>query len=248
MKVLFLHAFPLSSEMFEENANFLREEGIPYILLNYPGFGGEEEFPSEEVKLEDFTDYVVERLSQEGVKEVVAVGVSMGGYIMMDLWERYRELIKGFVFVATRCQSDSREAKERRKLTIKNLLEGKKDKVIEGMLELQTSPSTKKNPEKMEKLRGMMEKATTRAMVYTLKALMNRKDYCKTLESVDVPTLVIAGEDDKSITPPEVVEEIAKRVKNSEFYVLKGSAHLPNFENPKDFNQKLLKFLKAYSL
>ncbi len=241
--VLFLHAFPLNKDMYKFQFCALEEEGIPYIAVDYPGFGESPNLPGE-YTVERLTDYVVNILSTLRVKKVVAVGDSMGGYIMFDLWRRYRDMVKGFVFVATRAEADTEEGKKARYALIDRVQKEGKDFLIDVMLENQTSPATKKDEKKMRTLRCIMEKASTEGIVKTLKALAERKDNTELLSDISVPTLVIAGKDDEKVTPPSVVRKIAEGINGAEYHEIENSAHLPPFENPDAFNRILIPFLK----
>ena len=239
--VLFLHAFPLSSEMYLHQFRALEEKKIPYLAPDYPGFGNSPNLIGE-VTIERLTDHIVGRLTELGVKKVIAVGDSMGGYIIFDLFRRYREILLGLVFVSTRAEGETQEGKRARYNLIGRVKEEGKGFLIEMMLENQTSPATKRDPSRINHLRCIMEKATEEGIIKTLKALAERRDSTDLLESIDLPTLVVAGKDDEKVTPPGVVKRIADGIKGSTYVELENSAHLPPFENPEGFNKILLEF------
>lgn len=241
--VVFLHAFPLNKDMYKYQFCAFEDEGIPYVALDYPGFGEAPNLPGE-YTVERLTDYVVNELRKHRVKKVIPIGDSMGGYIMFDMWRRYREMVKGFVFVSTRAEADTEEGKKARYALIERVQKEGKGFLIEAMLENQTSPATKKDESKMRTLRCIMEKATREGIVKTLKALAERKDNTDLLPSVNVPTLVIAGKDDEKVTPPEIVKKIAEGIKGAKYYEIENSAHLPPFENPEKFNEVVIPFIK----
>ena len=60
---------------------------------------------------------------------------------------------------------------------------------------------------------------------------------------IDIPTLVLVGEND-TLTPPSMALEIHKLIKNSKLSIISDAGHLTNIENPKMFNDQVLKFLK----
>ena len=243
-KVLFLHAFPLNSDMYKYQFEALKKEKIPYIAVDYPGFGETPVFPTFK-DLKQYTDYIVSKLYEEGIEKVVPVGDSMGGYIMFDMWKRHRDLIKGFVFVSTRAEADNEEAKKARYALIERIKKEGKDFLIEIMLEAQTSPATKQDPKKMEELKCIMNKATEEGIINALIALANREDNTQILKDINVPTIVIAGKDDEKVTPPEIVKKIADGIPGAKFYEIENAAHLPPFENPEAFNKILIQFLKS---
>ena len=243
--VLFLHAFPLNSKMFKYQFEAFERESIPYIAVDYPGFGDSPTLPNPDPYLEDFTDYIVGKLREFGVKKVIPIGVSMGGYIMFDLLRRYPDLIDGLIFVATRAEADDEERIKQRYQTADKVLKEGKDFLIEAMLQLQTSPATKRNERKMLQLRCIMEEATEEGIAAALRAMAKRKDSTDLLPKMNIPTLVVAGADDEKVTPPEVVKTIADRSSCSRYVEIPNAAHLPPFENPEVFNNIVVPWIKT---
>ncbi|NPA53982.1 MAG: alpha/beta hydrolase [Aquificae bacterium] len=241
--VLFLHAFPLNKNMYKYQFEAFEKEGIPYIAVDYPGFGEERNFPTD-YSISQLTDIIVSKINQLGIKKIIPIGDSMGGYIMFDLWRRYKDLISALVFVATRAEADTEEAKKARYITIEKIKKEGKDFLIEFMIDAQTSPKTKEDTKKIEELLCIMNEATEEGIIKALKALAERPDNTELLKTINVPTLVIAGKDDEKVTPPSVVKQIADGIENSLFIEIPDSAHLPPFENPEEFNKVVIPFIK----
>lgn len=241
--VLLLHAFPLNKDMYRFQMEEFEKENIPFIAVDYPGFGDNPP-PLSDYTIEALTDGIFWQVHQLGVKDLVVIGDSMGGYIMFEMWRKYKEYIKGFIFTATRAEADNEEAKKARYALIKRVEENGKDFLIDIMLDAQTSPATKKDEYKMRTLRCIMEKATEQGIIRALKALAERKDNQELLKTIYVPTMVIAGKDDEKVTPPEVVKKIADGIDGASFYEVSNSAHLPPFENPKEYNKLIIPFIK----
>jgi len=242
--VLFLHAFPLNSNMFQYQFEALKKANLPFVAIDYPGFGRGPEPINEDPPFEVYTDYIVWKLKELGIKKVIPVGVSMGGYIMFDMFKRYRDMIDGLVFVATRAEADDEERKKQRYQLAEKVLKEGKEFLIEAMLEAQTSPATKKDKRKMEKLRCIMEEATELGIAAALRAMAKRPDYTSLLKEMDVPTLVVAGADDEKVTPPQVVKRICDESNCSLFVEIPNAAHLPPFENPESFNEKVINWIR----
>jgi len=242
--VLFLHAFPLNKNMFRYQFKAMEEERIPYVAIDYPGFG-DAPMPLElDPPFEAYTNYVVWKLRELGVKKVIPVGVSMGGYIAFDLFRRFRDMVEGLVFVATRAEADDEERRRQRYELAERVLREGKEFLIETMLELQTSPKTKADPKKMEELKCIMNEATEEGIAAALRAMAKRPDFTPLLKELDVPTLVVAGKDDEKVTPPSVVKSICDRSNCSLYVEVPDAAHLPPFENPEFFNQTVIPWLK----
>jgi 3-oxoadipate enol-lactonase len=60
--------------------------------------------------------------------------------------------------------------------------------------------------------------------------------------AIDVPTLVLVGDEDK-ITPPELSEELVRLIPGSRIELIAGAGHLANAEQPAAFNRRIESFL-----
>ena len=69
-------------------------------------------------------------------------------------------------------------------------------------------------------------------------------NYDPRLGDIRVPTMVIAGALDQS-TPPDRMQLYQERIAGAQMAVVPDAGHLPNVENPKDFNRALAGFLDA---
>jgi 3-oxoadipate enol-lactonase len=69
-----------------------------------------------------------------------------------------------------------------------------------------------------------------------------RMDPRSDLANIKVPTLVIAGADDR-LTPPDVARELASEIPGAELVIVPDAGHLVNIEQPEPFNAALLAFL-----
>ena len=74
-------------------------------------------------------------------------------------------------------------------------------------------------------------------------ALAERKETCSALHLINIPVLIIVGEEDQ-ITTPEVAKRMHELIPGSKLYVIENAGHLSNLENPESFNLQLQKFLK----
>jgi len=59
-----------------------------------------------------------------------------------------------------------------------------------------------------------------------------------------MPTLVIAGEEDR-VTPPQESEILAKGISDSILALIPGAGHFSMLENPVAFNRILRRFLNG---
>lgn len=74
----------------------------------------------------------------------------------------------------------------------------------------------------------------------------HRFDVRGRLSDVDVPTLLLYGDQDR-LTPPWFHEYLAEEIPDARAVEIEGAAHRPMLERPAAFNEALLEFLEAIS-
>ncbi|MCO6188422.1 alpha/beta fold hydrolase [Rhizobium sp. L1K21] len=66
-------------------------------------------------------------------------------------------------------------------------------------------------------------------------------DFCSVLPKIDVPTLLVAGQNDGQL--PETMRLMAETIPSATFETVVGAGHVPCFEKPEAFNAIMLSFL-----
>jgi pimeloyl-ACP methyl ester carboxylesterase len=144
----------------------------------------------------------------------------------------------------TSCKADSPEAKEKRMKAIDGIMENGIEKFADDSIKnffAQESFITKKDV--IAEVREIMVNTTEKSVVKTLLALSKRKETCTKLWKIKVPVLILVGVEDK-ITPPEAAQFMHEAINGSVISIIENSGHLSNLENPDQFNEQLIKFLK----
>jgi pimeloyl-ACP methyl ester carboxylesterase len=65
------------------------------------------------------------------------------------------------------------------------------------------------------------------------------------LGAIDVPTLVLAGEHDRT-APAEVMQRMAGRITGAQYVCLPQAGHIANLEAPAAFNAAVVSFLQRH--
>ena len=79
-------------------------------------------------------------------------------------------------------------------------------------------------------------------IVGALEAMRGRPDSSALLGEIDVPTLVVVGEEDV-ITPVKEARAMAAMIRGSRLEVIPEAGHLSNLERPAAFNAALSDFV-----
>ena len=99
------------------------------------------------------------------------------------------------------------------------------------------------NPQVLQNVRNMIRGTTTNGYLGVTAAFMNLNIEDK-LPQIKAPTLYISGAEDKLGGPPELMNELARKVPGAQHRSIQKAAHIANIQNPTGFNQVLGDFLK----
>ncbi len=183
---------------------------------------------------------LIEALAEGG--PVVLVGHSMGGMIAQEAYVRYPKLIKALAL----CFTSPAFAGGSSDFT-KQFIAARTGPLDEGKtmadIAAQLIPTMGSNSKLAEKIMADVPPETYRKAVYLLTTFDRRKE----LASIKVPTLLIAGSDDKT-APCAMMERIAQKIPGAEYVLLEGCGHLGPMDQPDAFNAALLAFLKRHGL
>ncbi len=242
--VVLLHAFPFNPGMWLPQIAELDGRYSLYAPA-LPGFGGREPGPA---NLQDWAGELNDVLDYLGFQEAVLVGLSMGGYLAFRMWELFPDRIVGLVLADTRAQPDDEEGKKKRaELAARVRAEGTEvlvDDFVPAVLSKSTLASSDEGKRAVVRsLETWVREADPEGVARALEALAGRPDSRPLLSEIDVPTLILVGEED-TLTPPEDARAMAAAIPDSEFLIIPGAGHMANLENPMAFNTALLGFLE----
>jgi pimeloyl-ACP methyl ester carboxylesterase len=170
------------------------------------------------------------------------IGCSLGGYALFEVWREFPERVKSFVFCCSKPQPDTREAKAKREATITMVRTTGVARFFDSSVENLVSETAKRDqPHLVPQVHNMMM-LTAEAIIKVQEGLADRPDSMETAASISVPTLVIAGEEDKASTPAEV-EALVKILPHAEYHLVQGTGHLAAFERPRQVSDLIGSFL-----
>ncbi len=239
---VFLHAFPLDSQMWHPQMKALSALDLQLILIDLPGFGKSPLL--EKPSMETMATEVAKVLDTLKIKRASFVGLSMGGYVIFNLYRLFPEKISALVLCDTTPAADSEERKQMRLELIEQInLKGTEVLVEKTLPNLVSTQTLHNNPLLMKWLKEKFINVKPKAATSALKAMAERKDHFEILPKINVPTLLIFGEEDKA-TSLEIAERINSSIPDSSLKKIKNAGHYSNLENPEDFNSTLTEFIK----
>ncbi|HUL44151.1 MAG TPA: alpha/beta fold hydrolase [Bacteroidota bacterium] len=239
--VVLIHGFPFSKEMWKPQTDILSKD---YYVITYDIRGhGASDVGDGQYSIELFVDDLFALLDHLKIGQVVAVGLSMGGYIALRAIEREPARFRGLVLCDTKSEADNNDGKVRRMEQVRNIKAHGLGSFVEPFLSSVFHPTTfQEKPDAVEAIRSSILKSHPLAVSGTAIALAARTDTTSSLYTITVPTLIMVGKYDQ-LAPPSAANAMKEKIPNAVLHLINQAGHMSNLENPGEFNKYLLEFL-----
>lgn len=242
--IIFVHAFPLCNRMWDKQVEALQDK-YRVVVYDLRGFGYSE-LGDGHFTIDSHVSDLISIVDSLKLEKPVVCGLSMGGYITLRALELYQSKFKGVILCDTKAESDNNPTKLARAEQMKMIKNGQRDQFTENFIKAAISETNyAEKTDLVDLLKKLIGWQKNEAITGALLTLAARTDTTDSLEKLDIKTLVVAGKEDK-LTPPEFSKIIYGKTKNSDLKLIPNAAHLPNMENPADFNTAIMDFLKTY--
>lgn len=225
--LVLLHAFPLSSALFTRMLPGVA--GRRVVTPDLRGFGSSP-LGDDDPSLAAMADDVVAVLDRLDIPRALVGGVSMGGYVTMELLRRAPERLAGVVLIDTKAGADTEQARAGR-LAMADAVLAKGREVLEPMLEgLLGATSHARRPEVVATVSAWLDDADPRSVAWGQRAMAARPDSFGTLAGAGVPGAVIVGEED-TLSPVGEAAAMARSLSTS-VRIIPAAGHLAVLEQP----------------
>lgn len=175
----------------------------------------------------------------------VFVGCSIGGYVLLELWRRAPERMRGLTFVCSKPQPDAETNLTKRAATIAQARAGETATIFDGMAQtLVGATARERRPELVVEVRARMT-LTADALVAVQAGLGARPDSVPTVATIGAPVLAIAGGEDPAVTPAEM-EAFRAAPGGCEWHLLPDAGHFAACEQPQKVADLMAAWLKQF--
>ncbi len=226
--VVLLHPFPAHHEIWAPVAAELAPR-YRVVMPDLRGHGdsGVGDGPA---TMEKHAADVVRVCEAAGVGRAAFAGISIGGYILFELWRRARERVAALILCDTRAQADTPEGRANRLKAAEDVLKDGPAGFVEAQIPKLLGESTRRNrPDLVDRARTMMMRASAAGIAAVQRGMAERPDSTPTLATIDVPTLILAGDEDV-LTPVKDAEAMRAAIRGSRLEVIPQAGHYSVFE------------------
>ena len=255
LPVVFLHPTPLDHDYWRPLIQDLA--GVRAIVPDLRGHGGSQlgtslpvgrftRVPDAPVlNMAQLAADVLSLLDHLEVKEAVFAGCSIGGYVLLELWRKAPERMRGLAFVCSKPQPDAEANLVKRVANITQARAGGVNALYDGMAQsLVAATARQRNPEIVSELQVRMT-LTPEALVAVQAGLATRPDSVPTVASIGVPVLAIAGGEDSAVTPADM-EAFRAAPGGCEYHLLPDAGHFAAYEQPRKVAALFALWLKQF--
>jgi 3-oxoadipate enol-lactonase len=228
--VVLLHPFPANHELWKPAAQALVSR-YRVILPDLRGHGDSGIGTGPAVMQKHAAD-IARVLDHEEVRRVPFVGVSIGGYVLFEFWRKYRARVEALVLCNTKAQGDTLEARAGRLQAAADVMERGTEPFFAPMLpQLLGKTTLSTRPDLVDGALRMMRKMSPEDVAMVQRGMAERPDSGETLKTINVPTLIVTGDED-IFTGVAEAELMRQNVQNSLMKVIPKAGHYSPWEQP----------------
>ena len=172
-------------------------------------------------------------------------GLSLGGYVLLAALRRpdVRERLAGVVLMDTKASADTAQAAVNRHRIADQVLARGSDVLIEELLpNLIGRTTANSRPLVVRRVTAQIQAAAPVSVAWMQHAMAVRSDTFDVLSDLDLPVLVVVGEQD-TITPGSDAHAMAACLSDVRLQRLAEAGHLSAMETPEQANAALRRFL-----
>jgi pimeloyl-ACP methyl ester carboxylesterase len=180
-------------------------------------------------------------LAQAPAGHFALAGLSMGGYVALEIMRQAPERVVAVALLDTNARSDAPEAILNRE-KLMELAKTNFPAVVDNLLPKLLHPKHLREERLVSVISAMADSLGKDVFIRQQKAIIQRPDSRPSLAQIRCPTLVLCGREDV-ITPVAVHEEMRDAIPESRLVVIETCGHLSALEQPRQVTQALKDWL-----
>ena len=251
--VIFIHGWPLSGSMWEYQITQLTQHGIRFITYDRRGFG-KSDYPMNGYDFNTLAGDLKELMDELALTDVTLVGFSMGGGEIAKYFSLYdgagvSQVVLISAVVPYMLQTDDNPDGVPQEVfdTMAKAMTADRPTFFEGFNKDFYSVSITNIPVTDSYLNNSLNKAMTSSPIATLACAkaFSSTDFREDVKTINVPTLIIHGDDDKTVPIKPTSEQTAQMISGSIYKVYEGAPHGLWFTHKEKLNQDLIDFIQS---
>jgi 3-oxoadipate enol-lactonase len=243
--VILLHPFPANHEFWLPVAEALSTR-YRLVLPDMRGHGdsGVGDGPA---TMDKHAADIARVMDDAEIGRAPLVGVSIGGYALFEFWRRHRGRVAALGLCNTKAPADASEARNGRLQAANDVIDRGTEPFFQSMVPRVFAKTTRETrPDLVERALKMMRKMSPEDVAQVQRGMAVRPDSMETLKTINVPTVLITGDED-ILTGANEAELMRQHISNSQLCVIPKAGHYAPWEQPEDAARILRQFLDTVS-
>lgn len=243
--VVLLHPFPFDARLWHSVALQLAMRGWKVVVPNLRGCGaspaGDQE-PSIQLLAAD----VWAALDSQKVDQPILVGISLGGYVVMEMMRQRPTSMSGIGLVDTKATADTEEGKAHRRAVAQDMrVSGDVKTFASGMLgRLIADQYLNDDSGVAPMVSAWINDAHPMTIAWLQEAMADRPDSVATLSAFKGRALLVRGSED-AVCSADDYDVMRQALPEADYVEIAGAGHLPPVENPLEMSNILSTWLNA---
>lgn len=244
--VVLLHPFPCHHEFWNPVAPALNSR---YRMITPDVRGhGDSDIGDGPALMSKHAQDVARVMDAASISKAAFIVCSIGGYISFEFWRCFRERISALVVCDSRAQADTAEGRANRLKAAGDVLEQGSEQFFESMIpKLMGRTTVGTRPDLVDGALRMMRKMSPQDISLVLRGMAERPDSVADLKTINVPTLILIGEEDVFSTVADG-ELMRQNIPGSQFKIIPKAGHFAPWEQPEAVGKILRQFLDGVAL
>jgi len=239
--VVLLHPFPANHEFWLPVAQSLSTR-YRLIMPDLRGHGDSDIGEGPATMAKHAAD-IARVMDDAEVGRAPMVGVSIGGYALFEFWRQQRGRVAALGLCNTKAPADSPEARAGRLQAAAEVMERGTEPFFQSMIPRLLGKTTREaRPDLVEGALQMMREMSPADVAAVQHGMAERPDSVDTLKTINVPTLLVTGDED-ILTGVNEAELMHRHVAGSELRVFPKAGHYSPWEQPEAVGRLLRQFL-----
>lgn len=241
--VVLLHPFPANHEFWLPVAEQLSSR-FRLILPDLRGHGESEVGEGPATMAKHAAD-LVRILNDAKVDRAPLLGVSIGGYILFEFWRKHRDRVAALGLCNTKAPADNAEGRAGRLQAANDVLDRGTEPFLQSMVARVLAKTTQETrPDLVEAALRMMRQMSPEDVAQVQRGMAERPDSVETLKTINVPTLLVTGDEDL-FTGINEAELMRKHIPGSQVRVIPKAGHYSPWEQPADATGIIRQFVDS---
>jgi pimeloyl-ACP methyl ester carboxylesterase len=239
--VVLLHPFPANREFWLPVAQSLSTR-YRLIMPDLRGHGDSDIGEGSATMAKHAAD-IARVMDDADVGRAPIVGISIGGYVLFEFWRQQRGRVAAVGLCNTKAPADSPEAQAGRLQAATEVMERGTEPFFQSMIPRLLGKTTRETrPDLVEGALQMMREMSPADVAAVQHGMAERPDSVDTLKTINVPTLLVTGDEDV-LTGVNEAELMHRHIAGSELRVFPKAGHYSPWEQPEAAGRLLRQFL-----